>query len=755
MIIPSLLLILQDASLRTLPASEDLAEFSGLEITRMADEWELGDSQLWRERLQESLGDSARLNLFAARLLARSGSAIAASELIDLLRSTSPETDHGLQEAALATVGLPVFALNEEAQKALARILSGDGELSPSTAANPAHGYEFLAEVAVTLHQIGDGPHRRTALRRLRTMSATESREGREAGALALAQTGSVLSAQATEILETIAAEPGVRGRLASSLLEQQEQQMRYRAKLRALEDLYQSEGEAEGLEVLEEVLASVSLRHMEGDRFTQEELVSAAADGLLRRLDPYSNFLTAEEVKEFMFDIHPEYGGIGAYVNTVDGFFTIVRPIYSGPAFEVGLRTGDRILSVEGWSTIEQSNDEIIRRLKGPPGTDVTAEIFRKGWSAPREIQIPRRKIALPILQQEMLPGGVLYLELVSFSEDCGARIQRAISEAQATGRLEGVVLDLRNNPGGLLHEAVQVCDVFLKKGETVVVTRSRDEGEEVHKTVAPPAVDKNLPMVILVNRHSASASEIVSGALSIHGRAITVGERTHGKGSVQNLVRLKGVRDERWADENRNGMWDEWERYEDRNNNGVYDFAPRVKLTIAYYFLPDGSSIHTQRDHEGKVIEDGGVEPNVAVNVPSFPPATLRELDRLVGADVFRDYASGILASDPDLAVELAEYDALDEALYPGFEEFFSGLETILLPKDVRSWIRLRLRESVADSRGRGFPGNGFQGDYQEDTQLAEAIRQVLRLAGRDVAMVKEYAVALPARPDSSKEG
>jgi len=441
--------------------------------------------------------------------------------------------------------------------------------------------------------------------------------------------------------------------------------------------------------------------------------------------------------------------------VNTVDGFFTIVRPIYSGPAFEVGLRTGDRILSVEGWTTVEQPNDEIIRRLKGPPGTEVKVEIFRRGWTHPREIVIPRRKIALPVLQQEMLPGGVLYLELVSFSEDCGDRIHAAIAGAEASGALQGVILDLRNNPGGLLHEAVQVCDVFLPRGKTVVTTLSREEGEETHRTETGALVDVGVPLSILINRHSASASEIVSGALGIHGRAITVGERTHGKGSVQNLVRLKGIRDERWNDQNRNGIWDEWERYEDRNENGEYDFAPRVKLTIAYYFLPDGSTIHTQRDHDGKIIQEGGVEPEVTVEMPNFSPATLRELDRLVGEDVFRNFATGILETNPDLAVQLAEYDGRDENRYPGFGPFFQGLQTILDPADVRSWTRMRLRESVADARGRGFPGNGFFGDYQEDPQLAEAIRQILHRAGTDIAMVVEYATALSSPPGGPEEG
>ena len=141
----------------------------------------------------------------------------------------------------------------------------------------------------------------------------------------------------------------------------------------------------------------------------------------------------------------------------------------------------------------------------------------------------------------------------------------------------------------------------------------------------------------------------------------------------------------------------------------------------------------------------------------MPNFPPATLRELDRLVGKDAFRDFATKILETNPGLAVELAEYDGRDENRYPGFAPFFQGLETILDPTDVRSWTRLRLRESVADERGRSFPGNGFLGDYQEDPQLAEAIRQILHKAGTDITMVVEYATVLsdpPQRPEKARE-
>ena len=286
---------------------------------------------------------------------------------------------------------------------------------------------------------------------------------------------------------------------------------------------------------MLDELLLRIRTQHMEGDKYSDEELIAAAADGMLRRLDPHSTYFSSEEYGQFMFDMTQAYGGIGAYVNTVDNVFTILRPIYSGPAYGAGLLSGDKILAVDGWSTVDQPNDEIIKRLKGEPGTEVKLEVYRTGWTKPKDIAVERARIKLPTVQTEMLPGGILYMELIEFSEDVAMMIVRAINAAQDQGELNGVVLDLRNNPGGYLMEAVQICDVFLPKGKVVVTTKSRSGSDEVYKTRVGELVSPDVPLTILINEYSASASEIVSGALSSHGRAVTVGARTYGKGSVQ----------------------------------------------------------------------------------------------------------------------------------------------------------------------------------------------------------------------------
>src|SRR5262249_44156226 len=153
------------------------------------------------------------------------------------------------------------------------------------------------------------------------------------------------------------------------------------------------------------------------GKDYTREELVAAAARGMLNILDPHSTFFTGDEYKRFAFDINPEYAGIGAFVRTINNLFTIVRPIYSGPAYAAGLRSQDKVLAVDGWETRGHSEDEIIKRLKGKPGTTVKVKIARQGWPEPRDFSIQREVIQVPVLQSELLPKGIGYVELTSFA--------------------------------------------------------------------------------------------------------------------------------------------------------------------------------------------------------------------------------------------------------------------------------------------------------------------------------------------------
>ncbi len=721
-----------------------------------------------KARLEGAQGLEA---LFLGRLLAHGDSPSGAAALVRLLDDSDP----ALALSAAFSLALPAFIRDEEAQKGLGDWLAG-------TVAEEHPGQ--FAEAAVSLHRIGDPARRKAARAYLGAGLASEDSRTRAQSALGLGRIGNLSDYQENnrlrEELHLLAGGVDQEALLAESLLDRfQEKESHQR-----LQDLLQQKllegrkgasgrrkgqtgrsipgGSGEGIDpddaslaVLKETLDLILRYHMEGQHFSREELIDAAADGMLHRLDPHSTFLAGKDFKNFSFEMNPEYGGIGAYVQTRDGVFTITRPIYSGPAYEAGLVSEDQVLSVDGWSTLEQPDEEIIKRLKGVPGTAVKIEIMRRGWTEPREFKVVRRKIEIPTLHTEILPGGVLYMELISFSRDVARHISQAILQARQDHPIKGVVLDLRNNPGGYLSQAVGICDVFLPPGKTVVTVKSRTQSTQVEKTRRPTVVPADIPLVILVNRFSASASEIVSGALAVHGRAVTVGERTFGKGSVQNLLPLRSERDEKYQDSNHNGIHDEWEKYQDQNGNGKYDFGPRIKLTMAYYYLPDGKSIHTLRDHDGKIVEKGGVKPLVEVAFPPFASWKVPLLDPLFKNHMLEDYAKKIFTENKDLAVKLAEFDGRDVSRYPGWDAFYKGLDTRLSPEDVRRWVRIFLRRVVADARGKTFPFNGaWLGDYVEDPQLQEAVRQVLQRAGEPIAGVREYAELFAKVPETPKE-
>ncbi|NQU50817.1 MAG: S41 family peptidase [Planctomycetes bacterium] len=753
--LPTLLLALapclpQDpASNEALQSLLDQAKQAGpAAVLQLADQSDLLTADDWQEQALEILATSdGPSKLLLIRLLTQAGGMPDPNAVLGLLNG-----EREMALAALATLDLGAFDGDEAIQTGLIEWL---GEQVPDDDA------QLFCEASLVLYNLGDGPRRRAALRHLgRTRESLQDYTVQQ-GALALGRTAAVLEADTMDVLEVMAAGIGADAPLARALLKQEDQRARFRSKLEALEQLHatnQAQNHSSTLdsgdvELLERILLMAQRDHMEGGNYSREEMLAGAASGMLNVLDPYSTYFSGDEYRDFWFDLNPEYGGIGAYVNTINGIFTIIRPIYSGPAYKVGLLSDDRIFTVDGWSTVDQPNDEVIKRLKGPPGTEVKLEVFRDGWTEPKEIVVERQKIELPVLQQEMLPGNVLYLELIGFTVDCGYRVATAIHEAQKNGELSGVVLDLRNNPGGSLSQAVRVCDVFLPPNKLIVTTRARIGEVERHQTRAKALVPEDIPLTILTNEHSASASEIVAGALSIHGRATTIGERTHGKGSVQQLRPLPGMDDEPFNDENRNRQKDEWEEYDDVNGNGQYDFGPKVKLTIAYYFLPDGSTIHTQRDHEGKVIEKGGVEPDITVAFGRYEPIVLRELNRLLDEDKFNTYAQKLYDADTDLAVQLAEYDARSTEQYPGWADYYLSLETYLEEDIVRQWVRRQLRTMVSDLRGKMFPGGGFRGDFEEDPQLQAAIAEVLKAIGSNTSDVPEYATVFAKKEKPKK--
>jgi carboxyl-terminal processing protease len=622
---------------------------------------------------------------------------------------------------------------------------------------------ELRVQAAVAGYQIGLGSQVPKPRAVLYQFLESADPDLRARGALAMAHLGIIEEVGAVESeLERLAGQPGNQGRLAAAYLKQLQIRRYKDTELRRARER-QGDVLAEGavgrdLERVERLIDFVQRYHLEGDKATREELVSAALDGILQRMDRHSSYFSSEAYKRFEQDLEAEYGGIGAYVgiDREDGLFTITRPIYSGPAYEAGLTTDDKIVRIDDWPTVGEEVDDVIKRLKGRPNTDVTLYVWRRGMdpslidrpSEDMRVTIGRAAITIPPVHYEMLPGNVGLIELTTFSRVASQELLVGLDELLKQGA-EALVLDLRNNTGGFLTEAQNVADLFLPADKVVVRTESRIRPAKDWKTSFDPVVPADMPVAVLINSFSASAAEIVAGALQDHDRATLVGQRSFGKGSVQDLLRLPGDVDDGFADENGNKRYDSWETLtKDQNGNGEFDYAPRIKLTIERYLLPTGRSIHRELDDEGDVVSAGGVEPTIEVAPLRREQWRLVEMRRIQDKRVLRPWVNERMAQHGELFAQLALYDHDDYTRYPDFDELYDSLGTVLSKNEVRFLLRLEVRRAVQDARGHAFP----LGDFPEDIQLQQAIAKLLEELGRSYEEVEAYAATFDSVDDAS---
>jgi hypothetical protein len=359
-----------------------------------------------------------------------------------------------------------------------------------------------------------------------------------------------------------------------------------------------------------------------------------------------------------------------------------------------------------------------------------------------------------------DLLPGGIGFVELVGFAEDTTKEVMHAIDALQAED-MRGLLLDLRNNSGGYLEEAVATASIFLPRQQLVVYTEGRGV-DRVNYLTRPNLANRYAgPLVVLVNERSASASEIVAGALQDTGRALVVGEKTFGKGSVQQAMPLESRPGDRLReDPNANGVYDPGEDFEDRDGDGTFTYPVNVKITNARYYLPSGRSIHTELDLDGRVVLHGGVTPDLEVDFEGLEPWENAEIARMydrlakqVGEngkfkDPFDRYVEEHFDQSRELFYALADNDGHDAALYPDFESFKDSLGSQHLPVDtVRLILRRSVRDRVADDRKQTYPGGFIFGDWQEDSQLQAAIRELARLSSLDLHTVEAYAAIADA--------
>ncbi len=601
------------------------------------------------------------------------------------------------------------------------------------------------------------------------TLQSTDP-EVKVAGALALAEIGDIDGVKS--ILEKLADQPTEQGRLARALLTQARWRERAFSSARAPEET-PAEKEPRAVVQYDDALLKVIKDHIDeyylnAPDLNDVDVLEAAAKGIMEALDPHSVYFTPKERFDWFEDLNPVYGGIGSYVNLLNEIFTIVRPMFGGPAYRAGLKPGDAILSIDGWPTAGHTTNEIVKRLRGEPGKKVIISVYRKGWQKPRDFELTRERIQVPTVNSTMLPGNVGYISLSTFGRDSAQELDTDLRKLERQG-MKSVILDLRFNTGGYLDTAKQVCDLFLDRGKTVVWWEGRNKRVAPRRDLRTTSgtTHPEVPLVILVNGQSASASEIVAGCLQYYGRAVLVGLRTFGKGSVQNLYPIftvppaepwkdlngngsydlaerffdrnrNGVRDanEQFADTNRNNRWDAGEPYTDVNENGHFDY-PAVKITIAKYYLPSGVSLLREKiTEDGKIRWIGGVEPDIWIGPEEPNGWRNEEIAKLEEKKVFDEYLDRQYEANAPLLRKLAYDDGGKPDGYPDFEKFFSGLDTRLDRESTWWWLRYKTRRKVGDMTGREIVG-----DFVTDQMLQRGIIEALRKTGLDPASVAEY--------------
>lgn len=349
-----------------------------------------------------------------------------------------------------------------------------------------------------------------------------------------------------------------------------------------------------EELRTMSEVFGKIKTDYVE--KVGDDELLENAIRGMLSGLDPHSAYLNPEEFKELQVGTTGEFGGLGIEVTMEDGFVKVVSPIDDTPAQRAGVQAGDLIIRLDDNPVKGMSLNEAVNIMRGKPGTDITLTIVREGEEKPLTITITRDIIKVVSVKSRILEEGYGYVRITNFQTHTTEHMIKAISELKkkSEGKLKGLVLDLRNNPGGVLGAAVSVSDAFLEKG-LIVYTEGRAEDSELKFNATPEDILNGAPMVVLINSGSASASEIVAGALQDHKRAVIMGRRSFGKGSVQTIFPM--------------------------SNNSA------VKLTTARYFTPSGRSIQAE-----------GIEPDIVIEklkvskaeAPTFEPVKEADLNR-----------------------------------------------------------------------------------------------------------------------------
>ncbi len=295
-----------------------------------------------------------------------------------------------------------------------------------------------------------------------------------------------------------------------------------------------------ESIELFTDVLSIVKKSYVED--VDTKKLIYGAINGMLSSLDPHSSFMPPDTYKEMKIDTKGSFGGLGIEITIKDGILTVISPIEDTPAFKAGIKAGDQILKIDDKFTKDLTITDAVKRMRGPKGTKVTISIFREGLDKPKDFTLERDIIQVKSVKFKTLDDGYGYVRVSQFQEKTDDDLEKALKTLREEngGNLRGLVLDLRNDPGGLLDQAVKVSEHFIDEGKLIVYTEGREKDSKMRFTSRKGGKEQNYPIVVLINSGSASASEIVAGALQDHKRAVVMGTQSFGKGSVQTIIPL-----------------------------------------------------------------------------------------------------------------------------------------------------------------------------------------------------------------------
>lgn len=417
----------------------------------------------------------------------------------------------------------------------------------------------------------------------------------------------------------------------------------------------------AKNLDIFATMFREINMYYV--DEVQPGDLMKDGIDAMLEKLDPYTNFYPESEIEDARFMTTGQYGGIGALISTQDDYIVISEPYENCPAQKAGLMAGDIILEVEGRSTKGKSTGDVVKFLKGQPQTPVKVLIQKAGTNEKVEKTIIREEIKVKNVPYfGMINENTGYIKLTGFTEEAGREVKDALIKLKENPNFTSLVFDLRGNPGGLLRESVNIVNIFVDKGVDIVSTKGKvKEWEKTYKSLNPP-VDLNIPITVLVNRGSASASEIVSGSLQDLDRGVVIGQRTFGKGLVQTTRPLS--------------------------------YNTQMKITTSKYYIPSGRCIqakdYTNRNEDGsvgnvpdslikefktkngrKVYDGGGVNPDITITPEEFSPISRA----LAGKRLLFDFATDFRLKNPTIA-PAAEFKVTD-AIFNDFKKFIADKE------------------------------------------------------------------------------